>query len=188
MTSPFDSPFSILCRRSFGIFLRSLTLQKLIECIDLAGNLAFGLQHFGFLGILAPKCNLSYQRNPQQALPFSKPCLLSYIVHANWLSRRVGTGLQEIGKLRNKLRCSIGTFMRLYFNHLWCRPQATNCNHFSPISRANRNSRSHWSPEFRNFWHLPWMPWIFTNFVNFRELRQLASAVFTSEGWPKDNI
>ena len=52
MTSPFDSPTPILSpilyRLSVGIFRLSLTVQKLFECIDLAGNLASRFQNYGF--------------------------------------------------------------------------------------------------------------------------------------------
>ena len=50
MTSPFDSPTPILCSQFVGIFHLSLTVQKLFECIDMAGNLAFRFQNLGFWG------------------------------------------------------------------------------------------------------------------------------------------
>jgi hypothetical protein len=40
MNSRFNSPILILSRRSIEIFRLSLTVQKLFQCIDLAGNLA----------------------------------------------------------------------------------------------------------------------------------------------------
>ena len=49
MTLPFDSPTPILYRPSVEIFRLSLTVQKLFECIDLAGNLASRFQNLGFL-------------------------------------------------------------------------------------------------------------------------------------------
>jgi hypothetical protein len=52
MTSPFDSPSPIFCT---GIFQLSLTVQKLTECIDLAGNFAFGLKNLGFLEDFDPE-------------------------------------------------------------------------------------------------------------------------------------
>ena len=54
--SPFDSPPPTLYRLSVDIFRLSLTVQKLFECVDL----------------------ISYQRDPQKALPYSKPRRLSY--------------------------------------------------------------------------------------------------------------
>ena len=74
MTSPFDSPTPILYRASVEIFRISLTLQKLFECIDLAGNLAIGSQNLGFL----PRNVTAYQRDPRKALPFIKPRRLSH--------------------------------------------------------------------------------------------------------------
>ena len=50
MTSPFDSLTPILYRTSVEIFRLSLTVQKLFECISLAGNLAFRFQNLGFTG------------------------------------------------------------------------------------------------------------------------------------------
>jgi hypothetical protein len=44
MTSSFDSPTPILFRRSVENFRLSLTVQQLFVCIDLAVNLASGLQ------------------------------------------------------------------------------------------------------------------------------------------------
>ena len=54
MTSPFDSPTPILYRLSVEIFRLSLTVQKLFECIDLAGNLASRFQNLGFSGGFDP--------------------------------------------------------------------------------------------------------------------------------------
>ena len=54
MTSSFDSPSPILYRRSVEIFCLSLTVQKLFECIDLAGNLASRFQNLGFSGGFDP--------------------------------------------------------------------------------------------------------------------------------------
>jgi hypothetical protein len=39
-----------LCKRFVGIFRLSHAVQKLFDFIKLAGNLAFGLQHWGFFG------------------------------------------------------------------------------------------------------------------------------------------
>jgi hypothetical protein len=55
MTSQFDSPAAILYRRSVEIFRSSLTVQKLFECIDLAGNLAIGFQNLAFSGNFDPQ-------------------------------------------------------------------------------------------------------------------------------------
>ena len=54
MTSPFDSPTPILYRLSAEIFRLSLTVQKLFECIYLAGNLASRFQNLGFSGGFDP--------------------------------------------------------------------------------------------------------------------------------------
>ena len=54
MTSSFDSPTPILYRRSVENFSLSLTVQKLFECIDLAGNLASRFQTLGFSGGFDP--------------------------------------------------------------------------------------------------------------------------------------
>ena len=72
MALPLDSP--ILYMLSVEIFRLSLTVQKLFECIDLAGNLASRFQNLGFSGLLTPKCNF----DPQKALPYSKPRHLSH--------------------------------------------------------------------------------------------------------------
>ena len=50
VTSPFDSLTHILYRRSVGMFLLYLTVEKLFERIDLAGNPAFLFQNLGFSG------------------------------------------------------------------------------------------------------------------------------------------
>ena len=50
ITSPFDSPTPTLYRLSVEIFRLSLTVQKLFECIDLAGNLALRFQNLGVSG------------------------------------------------------------------------------------------------------------------------------------------
>ena len=55
MASPFDSPTPTLYRASVEIFRLSLTVQKLFECIDLAGNLASRFQNLGFSGGFDPK-------------------------------------------------------------------------------------------------------------------------------------
>jgi hypothetical protein len=55
LASLFDSSISIWCRafrRSVGNFCLFLAVQKLFECIHLAGNLAVGFHNVGFL---APK-------------------------------------------------------------------------------------------------------------------------------------
>jgi hypothetical protein len=58
MTSPFDSPTPILYRLSVEIFRLCLTVQKLFVYIYLAGsNWHPGCKIWGFLGVLAPKCN-----------------------------------------------------------------------------------------------------------------------------------
>ena len=54
ITSPFDSPIPTLYRHSVEIFRLSLTVQKLFEGIDLAGNLAFRFQNLGFSGGFDP--------------------------------------------------------------------------------------------------------------------------------------
>ena len=54
MTAPFDSPTPTLYRHSVDIFRLSLTVQKLFECIDLAGNLASRLQNLEFSGGFDP--------------------------------------------------------------------------------------------------------------------------------------
>jgi hypothetical protein len=50
MASPFDFTTQILYRQSVEIFRLSLTVQKLFECTDLAGNFAFRFQNLGFWG------------------------------------------------------------------------------------------------------------------------------------------
>ena len=80
MTSSFDYLTPILYRLSFEIFRLSLTVQKLFECIDLAGNLASRFQNLGFSGILAPKCNFVSMRPPkgtflQQTESFEPSCM-----------------------------------------------------------------------------------------------------------------
>jgi hypothetical protein len=50
MTSLFDSSTPILYRLFVEIFRLSLTVQKLIVCIYLAGNLASRLRNLGVLG------------------------------------------------------------------------------------------------------------------------------------------
>ena len=77
MTSLFDSPTSTI----------SLIVQKLFECIDLAGNLAPQFQNFGFSGVLTPKCNFVSTRPPkgtslQQTASFEPPCV--QIGSADW--------------------------------------------------------------------------------------------------------
>ena len=54
MMSQFDSPTQILYRLSVEIFRLSLTVQKLFESIDLAGNLASRFQNLGFSGGFDP--------------------------------------------------------------------------------------------------------------------------------------
>jgi hypothetical protein len=75
ITSPFDSSTLILYWPSVKIFRLSLTIQKLFQCIDSAGNLAFRFQIWG-LGAFA-RSVISYQRDPQKAPPFSQPRRLS---------------------------------------------------------------------------------------------------------------
>ena len=80
MTSPFDSPTPTLYRHSVDIFRLSLTVQKLFECIDLAGNLASRFQNLGFSGVLTPKCNFVSTRPPkgtslQQTASFEPSCV-----------------------------------------------------------------------------------------------------------------
>ena len=60
ITTPIDSPTQILYRRSVGIFRLSLAVKKLFECIDLAGNVAFGFQNLGFSGAFGPPNVISY--------------------------------------------------------------------------------------------------------------------------------
>ena len=55
MTSPFDSPTPLLYKWSVGMFGVFLTVLKLCKCIDLEGNLAFGLHNFEFLGSFDPE-------------------------------------------------------------------------------------------------------------------------------------
>ena len=55
MMSPFDSPTPILYGLSVENFRLSLTVQKLFECIDLAGNLALRFQNLGFSGSSDPE-------------------------------------------------------------------------------------------------------------------------------------
>ena len=50
MMSPFDSPTQILYKLSLEIFSLSLTVQKLFECIDLAGKFGILVPKFGILG------------------------------------------------------------------------------------------------------------------------------------------
>ena len=78
MMSPFDSPILILYRLSVEIFRLSLTVQKLFDCIDLAGNLASRSQNLGFSGGFWPLNVISYQRDLQKALPYSKLRRLTY--------------------------------------------------------------------------------------------------------------
>ena len=54
ITSPFDSPTPTLYRLSVEIFRLSLTVQKLFDCIYLAGNLAFRFQNLGLSGDFDP--------------------------------------------------------------------------------------------------------------------------------------
>jgi hypothetical protein len=78
ITSRLQSPTPVLHKRSLGIFRSSLTVQKLLKCIDLAGNLAFGFQNLEFSGSFDPRNVISYQRDPLRALSFSKPHRLSH--------------------------------------------------------------------------------------------------------------
>jgi hypothetical protein len=66
MTSPFDSPSPILYRLSVKIFRLSLNVQKLFECIDLAGNLASRFQNLGFWGCFDPEMLLSINATPKR--------------------------------------------------------------------------------------------------------------------------
>ena len=55
MTLSFDSLTPILYMAFVENFRLSVTVQKLFECIDLAGNLAFGLQKFDVFGGFDPE-------------------------------------------------------------------------------------------------------------------------------------
>jgi hypothetical protein len=56
MMSPFHSPTQFCLGGPLKIFVQ-LTVQKLFECSDLAGNLASRFQNLEFLGVLTVKCN-----------------------------------------------------------------------------------------------------------------------------------
>jgi hypothetical protein len=77
MASLFNSLAPILSRWSVEIFRLSLTVQKSFECIDLAGNLASRFQNLELLGSFDPRNVISYQCDPQKALPYEKPRRLS---------------------------------------------------------------------------------------------------------------
>jgi hypothetical protein len=63
--------FVSLTPRSVGLFLLSLTVEKLFKCIDLAENLQSSSKIWGFGGF-------SYQRDPLKALPSSNSRRLSH--------------------------------------------------------------------------------------------------------------
>ena len=65
MTSPFDSSNPISLGRPLKVFVYLLiTVQKLFECIDLAGILVPKFGVFG--GFLTPKCNFVSTRPPKR--------------------------------------------------------------------------------------------------------------------------
>ena len=80
ISSPFDSLTPTLYRHFAEIFRLSLTVQKLFECIYLAGNLASRFQNLEFSGVLTPKCNFVSTRPPngtslQQTASFELSCV-----------------------------------------------------------------------------------------------------------------
>jgi hypothetical protein len=46
-----------------GIFRHSVTVHKLLECIDLAGNLVFRFQNFGFVIVIEYLLYACYKKN-----------------------------------------------------------------------------------------------------------------------------
>ena len=79
VTVRFPDP-DFVYRLSVEIFRLSLTVQKLFECIDLAGNLASRFQNLGFSGGFNPKCNFVSMRPPkgtslQQTASFEPFCV-----------------------------------------------------------------------------------------------------------------
>jgi hypothetical protein len=90
ITSRLDSLTPILCRRSIEMFSLSLTVQKLLECIDLAGNLAFRFQNLGFSGGFDdPEINATPERHFLQQTASFEPS------RANRLSLLGCRGIQE---------------------------------------------------------------------------------------------
>ena len=97
MTLPFDSPTPILYRLCVEIFRLSLTVQKLFECIDLAGNLASRFQNLGFSGGLTPKCNIVSTRAP-------KGTSLQQIASFELLCMEIGSAVWAVEAYKNKKR------------------------------------------------------------------------------------
>jgi hypothetical protein len=60
MTPSFNYPTPILYRWFVEIFRPSLTVQNIRRCIDLTGNLTFGLQTYRCFGVLTPN-GISYK-------------------------------------------------------------------------------------------------------------------------------
>jgi hypothetical protein len=120
MTPLFDSPTPILYWLSVEIFRLSLTVQTLLVCIYLAGNLASRYQNLEFSGALTPKCNFLSTQPPKRHFLTANRVVWA-IVRVNRLSRFCCWRLhEEEGKVRSGIRYSKTSF----------------CSYISPISGA----------------------------------------------------
>jgi hypothetical protein len=131
MTTPFESPAPIWYRLSVENFRLCLTVQKLLVCIYLTGNLASPFQNLGFSGAFDPE--MQFPINATTKTHFLKANRVVWaIVRANRLSRFCcgGLGLQEKKVI---LRYSKKSFWG-YISPIWGRLQPTDSNHFWHIA------------------------------------------------------